>query len=64
MMVPFTVTNTSDLINISTGEKLKTTDLANARLKGLEAMHEAEHSATHKIISPKLETKKFGTTLR
>ena len=46
MMVPFTMTNTSDLINISTGEKAKTTDLANASLKGLKAMHEAEHSAT------------------
>ena len=42
MTDPFTMENTSDLINISTGQKSQSTDLVNAYTKGVEALHKAE----------------------
>ena len=39
---PFRSTNKTDLFNIVTGEKATSTDLVNAKSKGIQAMKKAE----------------------
>ena len=53
---PFRSTNKTDLLNIVTGEKAISTDLVNAKSKGIQAMNKAKENGSDAIESPELVT--------
>ena len=55
MINPFSTTS-SDLINITTGEKCKSLDLLGAKEKGLAALAQAKQKQSPKVASVHLQT--------
>ena len=53
---PFRSTNKTDLLNIVTGQKAISTDLVNAKSKGIQAMNKAKENGSDAIESPELVT--------
>ena len=53
---PFRSTNKTDLLNIVTGDKAISTDLGNAKSKGIQAMTKAEENGDDAIETPELVT--------
>ena len=49
MVNPFHCQNSTDLLNIATGEKAPSTDLADAQFKGVQAILMAEQAKFGKI---------------